>query len=95
MLLRIGTKIGNFEIAIPGLNGPISVVPPNFVFFRQAWGESYKEAHGAPRVPRYAGPCEQMLASYKLRRAGSFGCNSVDVLGLDWLGATLAAQPSL
>jgi gluconolactonase len=31
-----------FEIAIFGINGPISVVPMNFVFFRQASVEFYK-----------------------------------------------------
>jgi hypothetical protein len=30
------------EIAIFGINGPISVVPPNFVFFGQASVEFYK-----------------------------------------------------
>jgi gluconolactonase len=31
-----------FEVAIFGINGPISVVPMNFVFFRQASVEFYK-----------------------------------------------------
>jgi hypothetical protein len=31
-----------FQIAIFGINGPISVAPPNFVFFRQASVEFYK-----------------------------------------------------
>jgi gluconolactonase len=31
-----------FQIAIFGINGPISVAPPNFVFFRQASAEFYK-----------------------------------------------------
>ena len=30
------------QIAIFGINGPISVAPPNFVFFRQASVEFYK-----------------------------------------------------
>jgi gluconolactonase len=37
--LKAGDK---FEIAIFGINGPISVVPTNFVFFRQASVEFYK-----------------------------------------------------
>ena len=36
---KAGDKI---EIAIFGINGPISVAPPNFVFFRQASVEFYK-----------------------------------------------------
>ena len=31
-----------FEIAIFGINGPISVAPANFIFFRQASIEFYK-----------------------------------------------------
>jgi len=37
--VKVGDKV---EIAIFGINGPISVVPPNFVFFRQALVEFYK-----------------------------------------------------
>jgi gluconolactonase len=37
--VRAGDKV---EIAIFGINGPISVAPPNFVFFRQASIEFYK-----------------------------------------------------
>ena len=37
--VKAGDKV---EIAIFGINGPISVVPPNFVFFRQASVEFYK-----------------------------------------------------
>ena len=37
--VKAGDKI---EIAIFGINGPISVAPPNFVFFRQASIEFYK-----------------------------------------------------
>src|SRR5262249_20621857 len=37
--VKAGDKI---EIAIFGINGPISVAPPNFVFFRQASVEFYK-----------------------------------------------------
>ena len=37
--VEAGDKV---EIAIFGINGPISVVPPNFVFFRQASVEFYK-----------------------------------------------------
>jgi hypothetical protein len=37
--VRPGDK---FQIAIFGVNGPISVAPPNFVFFRQASVEFYK-----------------------------------------------------
>ena len=37
--VKAGDKV---EIAIFGINGPISVVPPNFVFFRQASIELYK-----------------------------------------------------
>jgi gluconolactonase len=31
-----------FEIAVFGINGPISVAPANFIFFRQASIEFYK-----------------------------------------------------
>jgi hypothetical protein len=37
--VKAGDKV---EIAIFGINGPISVVPTNFVFFRQASVEFYK-----------------------------------------------------
>jgi gluconolactonase len=37
--VKAGDKI---EVAIFGINGPISVAPPNFVFFRQASVEFYK-----------------------------------------------------
>ena len=37
--VKAGDKV---EIAIFGINGPISVVAPNFVFFRQASVEFYK-----------------------------------------------------
>jgi len=37
--VKAGDKI---QIAIFGINGPISVAPPNFVFFRQASIEFYK-----------------------------------------------------
>jgi gluconolactonase len=37
--VKAGDKI---EVAIFGINGPISVAPPNFVFFRQASIEFYK-----------------------------------------------------
>jgi len=37
--VKAGDKV---EIAIFGINGPISVAPPNFVFFRQASIELYK-----------------------------------------------------
>ena len=37
--VKAGDKV---EIAIFGINGPISVAPPNFVFFRQASIEFYK-----------------------------------------------------
>ena len=37
--VKPGDKV---EIAIFGINGPISVAPPNFVFFRQATIEFYK-----------------------------------------------------
>ena len=37
--VKAGDKV---EIAIFGINGPISVAPPNFVFFRQASVEFYK-----------------------------------------------------
>jgi hypothetical protein len=33
---RCRPRSATFEIAIFGINGAISVVPPNFVFFRQA-----------------------------------------------------------
>jgi hypothetical protein len=33
---RCRPRSATFEIAILGINEPISVVPPNFVFFRQA-----------------------------------------------------------
>jgi hypothetical protein len=31
-----------FQVAIFGINGPISVAPPNFLFFREAKIEFYK-----------------------------------------------------
>jgi gluconolactonase len=37
--VKVGDKV---QIAIFGINGPISVAPPNFVFFRQASVEFYK-----------------------------------------------------
>jgi hypothetical protein len=37
--VKTGDKL---EIAIFGINGPISVAPPNFVFFRQASVEFYE-----------------------------------------------------
>lgn len=37
--VKAGDKV---EVAIFGINGPISVAPPNFVFFRQASIEFYK-----------------------------------------------------
>jgi gluconolactonase len=37
--VKAGDKV---EIAIFGINGPISVMPPNFIFFRQASVEFYK-----------------------------------------------------
>jgi gluconolactonase len=37
--VKAGDKV---EVAIFGINGPISVAPPNFVFFRQASVEFYK-----------------------------------------------------
>ena len=41
--LADSVKVGDkFEIAIFGINGPISVAPPNFVWFRQASIEFYK-----------------------------------------------------
>jgi gluconolactonase len=43
VVLADAVKPGDkFEIAIFGINGPISVAPPNFVFFRQASVEFYK-----------------------------------------------------
>jgi gluconolactonase len=43
VVLSDSVKPGDtFEIAIFGINGPISVAPPNFVFFRQASVEFYK-----------------------------------------------------
>jgi gluconolactonase len=43
VVLSDAVKAGDkFEIAIFGINGPISVAPPNFVFFRQASVEFYK-----------------------------------------------------
>jgi gluconolactonase len=43
VVLADSVKPGDkFEIAIFGINGPISVVPMNFVFFRQASVEFYK-----------------------------------------------------
>jgi gluconolactonase len=43
VVLADSVKAGDkFEIAIFGINGPISVAPPNFVFFRQASVEFYK-----------------------------------------------------
>jgi gluconolactonase len=43
VVLADKVKAGDkFQIAIFGINGPISVAPPNFVFFRQASVEFYK-----------------------------------------------------
>ena len=43
VVLADSVKAGDkFEIAIFGINGPISVAPMNFVFFRQASVEFYK-----------------------------------------------------
>jgi gluconolactonase len=43
VVLADAVKPGDkFQIAIFGVNGPISVAPPNFVFFRQASVEFYK-----------------------------------------------------
>jgi hypothetical protein len=43
VVLADSVKVGDkFEIAIFGINGPISVAPPNFVWFRQASIEFYK-----------------------------------------------------
>ena len=43
VVLTDSVKAGDkFQIAIFGINGPISVVPPNFVFFREAKIEFYK-----------------------------------------------------
>jgi gluconolactonase len=43
VVLADSVKAGDtFQIAIFGINGPISVAPPNFVFFRQASIEFYK-----------------------------------------------------
>jgi hypothetical protein len=38
-LAKVGDK---FEIAIFGINGPISVAPPNFMWSREARVEFYK-----------------------------------------------------
>ena len=43
VVLAETVKAGDkFEIAIFGINGPISVAPSNFIFFRQASVELYK-----------------------------------------------------
>jgi gluconolactonase len=43
VVLADNVKAGDkFQVAIFGINGPISVAPPNFVFFRQASVEFYK-----------------------------------------------------
>src|SRR6266702_6134132 len=43
VVLGDSVKAGDrFQVAIFGINGPISVAPPNFVFFRQASIEFYK-----------------------------------------------------
>ena len=43
VVLTDSVKAGEkFQIAIFGINGPISVVPANFVFFREAKIEFYK-----------------------------------------------------
>jgi len=43
VVLADSVKAGDtFQIAIFGINGPISVAPPNFLFFRQASVEFYK-----------------------------------------------------
>ena len=43
VVLADSVKAGDkFQVAIFGINGPISVAPPNFVFFRQASVEFYK-----------------------------------------------------
>jgi gluconolactonase len=43
VVLTTSAKAGDkFEIAIFGINGPISVAPPNFIWFREARVEFYK-----------------------------------------------------
>ena len=43
VVLGDSVKAGDkFQVAIFGINGPISVAPPNFLFFRQASLEFYK-----------------------------------------------------
>jgi hypothetical protein len=43
VVLTDSVKAGDkFQIAIFGINGPISVAPQNFLFFRQASVEFYK-----------------------------------------------------
>jgi hypothetical protein len=43
VVLATSAKAGDkFEIAIFGINGPISVAPPNFIWFREARVEFYK-----------------------------------------------------
>ena len=43
VVLTTSSKAGDkFEIAIFGINGPISVAPPNFIWFREARVEFYK-----------------------------------------------------
>jgi gluconolactonase len=43
VVLADSVKAGDrFQVAIFGINGPISVAPPNFLFFRQASIEFYK-----------------------------------------------------
>ena len=43
VVLTTSAKAGDkFEIAIFGINGPISVAPPNFIWFREARIEFYK-----------------------------------------------------
>jgi gluconolactonase len=43
VVLADAVKAGDtFQVAIFGINGPISVAPMNFVFFRQASVEFYK-----------------------------------------------------
>ena len=43
VVLSTGVKAGNkFQIAVFGINGPISMAPANTVWFRQATMEFYK-----------------------------------------------------
>jgi hypothetical protein len=64
--VKAGDKV---EIAIFGINGPISVVPPNFVFFRPGVGgiSCRLTGQGASQGTAMAGPLSWRGSARRLR----------------------------